>query len=426
MAENARIDDLRRRVQKDPASIAFAQLAEECRRAGQFQEAVDVCRAGLAIHPGYLSARVTLGRALLEINQLSEAQAEFEHVLRNAPENLAAIRGLAETYHSRGELSEALVHYRKARVLAPNDPDLQQTYQQLAYELGLSGQTIDEGLTLAQAHRRDELTMQAPPSDVFAERALTFEPPQAVAEFAPVFTPSPPIFAEAALTFEPPQAVAASAPMFTPSPSVFAEPALTFTSPAAAEPPADFMSSPPVFAEPELSFMSASRLVATKPASPFAPSPPVASDAAPMFAPSPPVVAVAEPAFAPSPPVVAPPRPAFTPPPPDVPKPAPPLISSPFAAHRSRLHVAIPGGRRAGVTFMSTPRPVAAKPAAPIRAASPPVASAPAGDLRAVTADCCAAEARVHSATVRRREADLLPAGTGAGRHLVPRPPSRS
>ena len=34
MADNQRIEDLRRRVQKDPASIAFAQLAEECRRAG--------------------------------------------------------------------------------------------------------------------------------------------------------------------------------------------------------------------------------------------------------------------------------------------------------------------------------------------------------------------------------------------------------
>jgi len=57
MADSQRIEDLRRRVQKDPASIAFAQLAEECRRAGQHQESVDVCRAGLAIHPAYLSAR---------------------------------------------------------------------------------------------------------------------------------------------------------------------------------------------------------------------------------------------------------------------------------------------------------------------------------------------------------------------------------
>ena len=85
MAENPRIEDLRRRVQKDPASIAFAQLAEECRRAGHYQESVDVCRAGLELHPGYLSARVTLGRALIELNDLETALAELEHVLKSAP-----------------------------------------------------------------------------------------------------------------------------------------------------------------------------------------------------------------------------------------------------------------------------------------------------------------------------------------------------
>ena len=82
MADDSRIDDLRRRVQKDPASIAFAQLAEEHRRAGQCEDAVQVCRAGLAIHPGYLSARVTLGRALLELGQLESAQHELELGLR--------------------------------------------------------------------------------------------------------------------------------------------------------------------------------------------------------------------------------------------------------------------------------------------------------------------------------------------------------
>ena len=86
MADSQRIEDLRRRVQKDPTSIAFAQLAEECRRAGRHQEAVDVCRAGLQLHPGYLSARVTLGRALIELNDLDTALAELDHVLKSAPE----------------------------------------------------------------------------------------------------------------------------------------------------------------------------------------------------------------------------------------------------------------------------------------------------------------------------------------------------
>src|SRR5215470_6257155 len=106
MPDNQRIDDLRRRVQKDPSSIAFAQLAEELRRAGQLQESVDACRAGLAIHPSYLSARVTLGRALLELDQVDDAADELGVVLKSAPENLAALRAMGEVYQRRGDLSE--------------------------------------------------------------------------------------------------------------------------------------------------------------------------------------------------------------------------------------------------------------------------------------------------------------------------------
>ena len=135
MADSQRIADLRRRVQKDPASIAFAQLAEECRRAGRHQEAADVCRAGLQVHPGYLSARVTLGRALIELNELDVALAELELVLRSAPENLAAIRGLAEIHHRQGSLAEALGQYRAALALARNDPDLQRTVTELARQV---------------------------------------------------------------------------------------------------------------------------------------------------------------------------------------------------------------------------------------------------------------------------------------------------
>jgi tetratricopeptide (TPR) repeat protein len=132
LADSSRIDSLRRRVQKDPASIAFAQLAEECRRAGRPQEAIDVCRAGLAIHPGYLSARVTLGRALFSMGKLEAAHAELSQVLKGAPENLAAIRGLAEIYRRQGALPDALLQYRAALRLAPNDPDLEQSVIELS------------------------------------------------------------------------------------------------------------------------------------------------------------------------------------------------------------------------------------------------------------------------------------------------------
>jgi tetratricopeptide (TPR) repeat protein len=113
MADNPRIEELRRRVQADPASIAFAALAEEFRRAGRYREAIETCRTGLQRHPSYLSARVTLGRSLVEVGQFDEAREVLEHVLRAAPENLAAIRALADIHERQGETPEAaLEHYR--------------------------------------------------------------------------------------------------------------------------------------------------------------------------------------------------------------------------------------------------------------------------------------------------------------------------
>src|SRR2546426_5000405 len=211
MPDNQRIDDLRRRIQKDPASIAFAQLAEELRRAGQFEESVETCRAGLAIHPGYLSARVTLGRALLELNQLEEAQGELEYVLKNAPENLAAIRGLGEIHHRRGELGEALAQYRAALALARNDPDLEETVAQLARQVEPQKPAVPtDGLSFDQM--QSELLKLAPPPPAPA-------PAASAAQVAPP-PPSPVPAASAAQVAPPPPSPvpAASAAQVAPPP----------------------------------------------------------------------------------------------------------------------------------------------------------------------------------------------------------------
>ena len=237
MADSQRIEDLRRRVQKDPASIAFAQLAEECRRAGIFQEAVDVCRAGLDLHPGYLSARVTLGRALIELNDLDTALAELEHVLKGAPENLAAIRGVAEIHHRQGALTLALAQYRAALALARNDPDLQRTVDELAREVEppLPPASAD-GLTFEQM-QNEFLQNLAPPPPPPPPRAATPRTPAIVVEAPPPVAaeeaPSPashysappleptaaiePI--ESAEPIAPPEPIAPAEPIAPPQPS---------------------------------------------------------------------------------------------------------------------------------------------------------------------------------------------------------------
>jgi hypothetical protein len=207
MADSQRIDDLRRRVQKDPASIAFAQLAEECRRAGRFEEAVDVCRAGLDIHPGYLSARVTLGRALVELNALDDALIELELVLKSAPENLAAIRGLAEIHHRRGSLVEALAQYRAALALARNDPDLQRTVADLeAIVEPPKPAPVEEGLSFEQAEA--EFLKNLPPPPPRPAPKAKPQPIDPIAVAPPAAQPAP--------DFQ----IAAISPQAAPEPSV--------------------------------------------------------------------------------------------------------------------------------------------------------------------------------------------------------------
>jgi tetratricopeptide (TPR) repeat protein len=72
--------------------------AEKLRRSGNPQGAIDLCRDALVRFPGHLSARVTLGWALLDLGQLKEAREEFEVVRKTAPDNFAAIRGLAQLH----------------------------------------------------------------------------------------------------------------------------------------------------------------------------------------------------------------------------------------------------------------------------------------------------------------------------------------
>ena len=133
MTEHPRIAELRRRVEKDPTSIAFAQLAEECRRGGDYLEAVKICRDGLSRHPGYVSAQVTLGRALMELGEHVEARRQLEAVLRSAPDNLAAIRGLAELHQRYGDMHEPSAPLADLESQPPpEDPALGQLEEWLA------------------------------------------------------------------------------------------------------------------------------------------------------------------------------------------------------------------------------------------------------------------------------------------------------
>ena len=63
---------------------------------------------------------MTLGLALIDIDYLDDAQRELAFVLKSAPENLAALRAMAEIHRRRDALPEAPEEY-PTRSLARHD-----------------------------------------------------------------------------------------------------------------------------------------------------------------------------------------------------------------------------------------------------------------------------------------------------------------
>src|SRR5439155_1671900 len=81
------------RLARDPASLAFAQLADLYRKAGRTRQAVAVCRNGLLRYPHYTTARLILVKAL--------AAEAFTRILRKDPDNHEARERLETTLHAR-------------------------------------------------------------------------------------------------------------------------------------------------------------------------------------------------------------------------------------------------------------------------------------------------------------------------------------
>lgn len=122
------------RLANEPRSRVFAQLADAYRKGGRLDEAIRTCRAGLKDHPTYASARMVLGRALIEKGQLPDAEKEFAIVLELSPSNVLAHRLLGDLAAAQGRRDEARQRYEAVLQLTPLDRDVQDALARLDRE----------------------------------------------------------------------------------------------------------------------------------------------------------------------------------------------------------------------------------------------------------------------------------------------------
>lgn len=134
------IYDYLKKYQEDPTSRIFAPLAEAYRKAGLLDEAIEIAREGLRVHPNFVGGRVALARALFEKRQYEEVVNELSIVVREVPDNLVAQRLLAESSLMLGRLSDALGAFKMLLYFNPGDVETSRVVAELeaqAYEDGM-------------------------------------------------------------------------------------------------------------------------------------------------------------------------------------------------------------------------------------------------------------------------------------------------
>jgi tetratricopeptide (TPR) repeat protein len=133
------IEKLREKVEKDPNSKLFVPLAEEYKKEGMLDDAIQVLLTGIERQPGYMSARVSLGKIYLEKGMPGEARTEFENVIKSIPDNLYAHKKLAEIYRDSGETELAIKSYKMILKLNSMDEDAMTSLHDLEAGSGPGG-----------------------------------------------------------------------------------------------------------------------------------------------------------------------------------------------------------------------------------------------------------------------------------------------
>ena len=154
-------DDIRRlseELARDPSSMVFLQLGEALRRGAQLDLALRVASRGVERHSGNADAHDLLARVRVDRGDLAEATAEWEAVLRLAPDHVGARKGLGYVLYKQHRLEEAEHHLGLAAEHgdAAVETALRMVRRLVRYTNGAPAGSAPNGERFAAAGRRVE------------------------------------------------------------------------------------------------------------------------------------------------------------------------------------------------------------------------------------------------------------------------------
>lgn len=123
MAYTSEIEKLEARYRENPKGRNFAPLADAYRKAGLIDNAIELCQAGLQLHPDYVSGHIVHGRCLVDKKDDTGAEAVFRKVLDLDPENILALKVLAEISERNERFGEAAEWLNRLLLADPMNGD---------------------------------------------------------------------------------------------------------------------------------------------------------------------------------------------------------------------------------------------------------------------------------------------------------------
>ena len=118
------IEELIDLVRRDPSSPAFVDLGDAYLALGRPRDAIEVANAGLRAAPESLEGRVMLSRALVDLHQWKEAQAELLRVVKVDRASRLGFTLLGEVLMRRADYERALPVLQHAQNLDPANSDV--------------------------------------------------------------------------------------------------------------------------------------------------------------------------------------------------------------------------------------------------------------------------------------------------------------
>jgi len=139
------------KLEVSPNSVLFVPLAQAHLKLEQFDEAVAILTAGIDKNTDVLSAKTMLAKAYLGLAKIDDAKAILTEVEVIDHNNYLASKLMGDILRNEDNIKKALISYRNALMVAPEDTELRSLVEELMETSGLSVHELADDRNLMDA-----------------------------------------------------------------------------------------------------------------------------------------------------------------------------------------------------------------------------------------------------------------------------------